>query len=111
MRVMLFIGMVLLNVVGQVISLSIEGNYLGEETTSALYSAMNPPFITATNPLTAVGGFFISAWDWIQVIWEFLSWDFAFFTDEFILFRLGMIAFSVGVTVSLVLAIRGTSST
>lgn len=110
MRIAWMTGLVLLYVIGMVISLTLEGEFLGSSETTVLYRLMNPEFGSFTNPLSAIGGFFIMIWNWIQAVWDILTWDYSFFRGSLETFRYVGWAGSIAMVVSLVLAVRGTGS-
>lgn len=103
-------GFVLLYVVGALISLTLEGQYLGATEAGVLHQLMNPEFGSFTNPLTAIGGFFIMVWNWIQALWAVFTWDYCFFEGSLKIFRYVGWAGSIAMIVALVLAVRGTGS-
>ena len=108
MRIWTVIFFALAYSIGTFISYTIEGQYLGSSFTGTIDQALHPAFVSYTNPLTAIGGFFIMLWDWVQVFWAFASWKYSFFTGAWEIFRYAGWALSVGFIVSLVLAVRGT---
>ena len=110
MRTTWVVGICMLHLIGTVISLTIEGQYLGTDTTSTFFRMMRPEFGSFSNPLTAIGGFFIMVWAWVQALWAVFWWDYSFFAGYWeILQYLGWCV-SIGIIVSLVLAVRGTGS-
>ena len=110
MRTSWLAGFGLLALCGMIISATIEGAYIGTDSTNVFYQAMNPSFGSFTNPLTAVGGFFIMAWVYVQAIWAIFWWDYAFLEGSWEILRYFGWAVSISMVVSLVLAVRGTGS-
>jgi len=110
MRIAWTTGFALLYLVGMVISLTIEGQYFGADEANVFYKVMNPEFGSFTNPLTAIGGFFIMVWTWIQALWAILTWDYSFLRDSWEILRFVGLAGSLAMAVSIVMAIRGTGS-
>ena len=124
MRITLLIGLATLWLIGTLISLTLEGSYIGQEsqfamdgvnqvevgTLSSLDKLMSPEFSEMTNPISFVVGVFNIVWDYLGVIWNMLWWNYAMFTGVWAIFRYVGWCISLGVVVSLVLAIRGTSS-
>ena len=66
MRITWTVGLLLLFLVGTLISITLEGEYIGTDTTNVFYKLMRPDFGQFTNPLSAIGGFFLLVWDWLQ---------------------------------------------
>ena len=110
MRISWLTAMGLLFLVGTIISLTLEGQYLDTGDTSIFWNIVHPTFTNYTNPLLAIGGFFIWMLDWARALWKMLWWDYSFFTGSYEVFRYVGLAVSVGFVVSIVLAIRGTGS-
>ena len=110
MRTFLLIALAILFLAGTVISETIEGSFIGATETTVLYNAMNPAFTTTSNPLTAIAGFFMAVWGWIQALWTMFTWDYSFLTGTFALIRYFGWCVSIGMIVSIVLAVRGTGS-
>jgi len=124
MRITLLIGLAMLWIIGSLISLTLEGSYLGQDaqwamdgtdrvevgTISTLDKLMRPEFSEMTNPISFVVGVFNIVWSYLGVIWNMLWWNYAMFTGVFSVFKYIGWCISLGVVISLVLAIRGTSS-
>jgi len=100
----------MLFLIGTIISLSLEGQYAGTGMTDTFFRMMRPSFGSFTNPLAAIGGFFIMVWAWIQAFWAVIWWDYSFLTGVWEILRYFGWCLSIGVIVSLVLAVRGTGS-
>lgn len=110
MRITWVVGLLLLFLVGTLISITLEGEYIGTDTTNVFYKLMRPDFGQFTNPLSAIGGFFLLVWDWLQAFWSVFWWDYSFFVGTWAILKYVGWCISIGIVVSLVLAIRGTSS-
>ena len=110
MRTTIVVGMLLLFLTGTIISLTLEQQYLGTSTVDTLFTLMRPDFASFSNPLTAIGGFFILVWNWIQALWDVLTWNYIFFTGYWEILRYVGWCISIGVVVSLILAVRGVGS-
>ena len=119
MRVFLLVGLAILWLVGSLISLTLEQTYIGLEvqydnngaaigTTSVLTQLMEPQFEQVSNPVTYVVAIFNVTWDYLKAIWNMLWWNYAMFTGVWSVFKLFGCCISLGVIISLVLAIRGT---
>ena len=121
MRITWLVGLAILWLIGTLISLTLEGSYIGQEaqydtngvqigTVSTLDKLMSPEFSEMTNPISFVVGVFNIVWDYLGAIWNMLWWDYAMFTGVWAIFKYVGWCISLGVVISLVLAIRGTSS-
>ena len=110
MRTSWMAGFGLLFFCGMLISLTIEGLYMGTDTTNVFYRVMNPNFGSFSNPLLAIGGFFIMVWTWIQALWAILWWDYSFLTGSWEILRYAGWSVTIAMVVSIVLAVRGTGS-
>ena len=95
---------------GMLISVTLEGLYIGTDETHVFWKIMNPDFASYTNPLLAVGGFFIWAFGFVQALWIIFFWDYSFLEGPFEILRMFGWAISLAMVVSLVLALRGTGS-
>jgi len=103
-------GFALLAFLGMIISATIEGAYIGSDATNIFYRAMNPTFGSNLNVLTAIAGFFMLAWVYVQALWAVFTWDYSFLEGSWEILRVGGWAVSMAMVVSLVLAMRGTGS-
>lgn len=110
MRISWFAAIALLFILGTFISVTLEGQFIGADTTSVFYDIMNPDFMEYTNPLTAIGGFFIYVLAWVKGIWAVLWWDYSFFTGSWVVLRYVGWAISTAFVIGLVMAIRGVGS-
>jgi len=110
MRLSWMTGFALLYLVGMIISLTLEGQYLGVDEANVFYRVMNPNFGSFTNPISAIGGFFIMVWTWIQALWAILTWDYSFLRGSWEVLRYVGWAGSLAMVVSIVLAVRGVGS-
>jgi len=111
MRTTWIVGLCMLFFIGTGISLTLEMQYAGTGVIDVFFALMKPDFSSFTNPLTAVGGFFIMVWDWIDAMWKVLWWDYSFFTGSWEILKYLGWCVSIGLIVSIVLAVRGTGST
>ena len=116
MRTSWIISIALLWVVGMFISDTIESQFFSAESSSLLWQAIHPQFGSFSNPLTAIGGFFIMAWNYVQIVWAMLTWDYSFlkstatYSNPFEFLRVLGWTLSFGFVLSIILAIRGTGS-
>lgn len=121
MRSTWLVGLAILWLIGTIISMTLEATYIGQEvqytesgevvgTVSTLDKLMNPEFDEFTNPFTFIVGVFNIVWDYIGVLWNMLWWNYTFFTGVWSIFKYIGWCISLGLIMSLVLAIRGTSS-
>ena len=105
------IGMGMIYVILTVVSGISEGTYFGGTGVATIWSAMTGfSAIDVTNPLTAVGGVIIHVYQILVGIFEILTWKFSFFVGVWSIFRYVLCAISLGIIVSLILALRGVSS-
>ncbi len=110
MRTTWIVGITMLFFLGTAISLTLEKQYAGTGIIDTFFTLMRPDFSSFTNPLTAIGGFFIMMWDWIKALWSVFWWDYSFFVGSWEILKYLGWCVSIGIIVSIVLAIRGTSS-
>lgn len=111
MAVKWLVGMGMIYVVLTVVSGISEGTYFGGTGVATIWSAMTGfQAIDVTNPLTAVGGILIQVWQIMVGIFEMLTWKFSFFVGVWAIFRYILCAISLGIIISLILALRGVSS-
>lgn len=121
MRMTWVVGFALLWLIGSLISLTLEGTYIGQETqfdsggnpvgtVSTLDKLMRPEFSEMTNPISFVVGVFNIVWSYLGAIWNMLWWNYAMFTGVWSFFKYIGWALDLSIVVSLVLAIRGTPS-
>lgn len=101
----------MLHLLGTAISLTLEGQYIGAGLVDTFFRVMRPEFGSFSNPLIAVGGFFIMVWAWVQALWAVFWWDYSFLTGYWEVLKYAGWCISIGVVVGIVLAVRGTSST
>jgi len=85
--------------------------YLGSTEQSRLWALLHPQFVEFNNPLTFIVGFFNTAWSWLGNLFAVLSFDYAYFQDEWAIVR-WMIFFpiSAGIVWGVVSMLRGSSS-
>lgn len=110
MRISWLTGLALLYLGGMLISLTLEGQYIGADEANVFHGLLNPEFGSFTNPISAIGGFFIAVWGFIQALWAMFTWNYSFLDGPMEIFRYVGWAASIGMIVSLVLAVRGTGS-
>ena len=110
MRTTWIVGICMLFLIGTGISLTLEKQYAGTGLVDTFLALMRPDFVSFTNPLIAIGGFFIMVWEWIQVLWSVFWWDYSFFTGVWEIFKYVGWCISIGIVVSIILAIRGVGS-
>lgn len=110
MKTLIIVGIFMLYLIGTAISLTLEGEYLGTGLVDTFFRVMRPEFGSFSNPLTAIGGFFIMVWAWIQALWAVFWWNYSFFTGYWEVLKYLGWCLSIGIVVSLVLAVRGVGS-
>jgi hypothetical protein len=104
-------GIVLLYLILAVWSGILEGSYLTSNQTGIFDTLMNQQTLSFTDPVTATVSAFNIGGDIITALWKMFWWDFAQFHGEFTVFRLILIALSIGVAFAFVLSIgRGVSN-
>lgn len=111
MRTAWIIGLAMGYVLLTVISGIDEGTYFGGTGVETLWSGFTTvQVVDFTNPITVVGGILVALKDLVVGLFEIMTWKFSFFTGPFIIFRFILSAISLGVTVSVIMALRGTAS-
>ena len=110
MRTSWVAGFIFLHVLGTIISLTIENQYVGTGLIDTFYVLLRPDFAQFTNPLTAIGGFFIFLWEWVQALWQVFWWDYSFFEGTWEILKYFGWCISIALIVSILMAIRGTGS-
>jgi hypothetical protein len=111
MRTAWLVGMAMLYVILSVVSGIDEGTWFGGTGVETLWSGFTTiQVVDFTNPLTVVGGILVALKTLVVGLFEIFTWKFSFFTGAFIIFRFILAAISLGIMVSLILALRGTSS-
>jgi len=105
------IGMAMVYVTLAVVDGIAGGTYLGGGV-NTLWSVMTGfQAIDVTNPLTAVGGVLIQTWQILVGIFEILTWNFPhIFSGVWAIVRWVLCAISLGIIISLIMALRGVSS-
>jgi len=105
------IGFAMLFLVATIMSQIIEYGYAGGDTSTTFWTAMTSfKGISFSNPITAVWSIMVGIWDIIKALFNMFFWNYSFFTGELVIVRYFLMSISLGVIVSLLLAIRGTSS-
>lgn len=111
MRTAWIIGMAMLYVILSVVSGIDEGTWFGGTGVETLWSGFTTlQVVDFTNPITVVGGVLVALKDLMVGLFEILTWKFSFFVGPFMIFRFILSSISLGIMVSLLLALRGTSS-
>jgi len=105
------VGMAMIYVVMSVVDGIAGGTYLGGGG-ATIWSAMTGfQAIDVTNPLTAVGGVLIQMWQILVGVFEILTWNFPhIFVGVWSIVRWVLCAISLGIIISLIMALRGVSS-
>ena len=105
------IGITMIYVILTVISGISEGTYFGGTGVATIWDAMTSfKTIDFTNILTAVVDVLVYTGDLFVGLFEIFTWKFSFFVGVWAIFRWIMFSISLGIIVSLLLALRGTSS-
>lgn len=111
MRTAWIIGMAMLYVVLSVVSGIDEGTYFGGTGVETIWMGFTSfEIVDYSNPLTAVSGVLVALKDLGVGLFEILTWKFSFFTGSWVIVRFVLGAISLGVMVSMILALRGTAS-
>ena len=111
MRTAWIIGLAMAYVILAVISGIDEGTYFGGTGVSTIWSGFTTlQVVDFTNPLTGVWGVLVALKDLLVGLFEIMTWKFSFFVGVYSIIRYILGAISLGVMVSLILAVRGTAS-
>lgn len=111
MRTAWIIGLAMGYVLLTVISGIDEGTYFGGTGVETLWKGFNTvQVVDFTNPLTTVSGVIVALKNLMIGLFEIMTWKFSFFTGPFLIFRFILSAISLGVMVSVIMALRGTAS-
>jgi len=113
MKTSWFIGLFTLFIVLSLLSGIMELAYLGgsEDHSNVISTLMTAQIDTSTGLLGIVWSSLVLTKDIIVAIWSALWFDYAFFTGQYQIIRWAFfIPLSIGLIVSLLMAIRGTSS-
>jgi len=108
------IGLWMLFIGGALLSGILEMQYLGgsEDVSGVFNRMMSVPSLSNLNFLEVAGAVIGIIWDWVQAFWDMLWWDYAFFHDNWAIFK-WMLCYplSIAMVVSTVMAIgRGVGS-
>lgn len=111
MKTSWLIGMGVIYVILTVIDGIAGGTYLGGGA-GTMWSAMTGfSAIDVTSPVGTATGIFMQLWQILTAIFQILTWDFPhIFTGVTLIFRYILCAISVGIIISLLMALRGVSS-
>ena len=111
MRTAWIVGMAMMYVILSVVSGIDEGTWFGGTGVDTLWSGFTTiQVVDFTNPITVVGGILVALKTLVIGLFEILTWKFSFFTGGLVIFRFILGAISLGVMVSLIMALRGTAS-
>ena len=111
MRTAWLIGFAMLYVTLTVISGIDEGTYFGGTGVATIWKGVTVlKVVDFTNPVTGVWGVLVALKDLLIGLLEILTWKFSFFQGKAIIFRYVLGSISLGVLVSLIMALRGTTS-
>jgi len=111
MRTAWIIGLAMGYVLLTVISGIDEGTYFGGTGVETLWSGFKSvQVVDFTNPLNTVSGIIVALKNLMIGLFEIMTWKFSFFTGAFLIVRYILSAISLGVVVSIIMALRGTAS-
>jgi len=88
--------------------MTLEKQYAGTGLVDTFFALMRPDFTAGGN--IPIVGFFIVIWEWIQALWSVFWWDYSFFVGAWSILKYLGWCVSIGIVVSIVMAIRGVSS-
>ena len=104
------VGFGMLYLAGTFISLTLEQQYIGSDTTSVFFRMLQPPFVEGGGVLSNIWGVFKVTGVWIEAVWSMLWWDYSFLTGTWAALRYIGWAMSIGLATAVILAIRGVGS-
>ena len=110
MKTSWLIGMVMLFVICTITSGIQEGTYFGGGAKTLFDTASSFKTLDISSPLTSTFGVIIKVWNMMRGLWQIITWDFSMFTGVWAIIRWTLFGISIGIIVSLLLALRGTSS-
>lgn len=108
MRTSWTVAILMLFFFGTAISMTLEKLYAGTGIADIFFVLMRPDF-TAGGGIPIIG-FFIVVWEWIQALWSVFWWDYSFFVGVWAIFKYLGWCLSIGIIVSIIMAIRGVGS-
>lgn len=99
-------------VIGTIICGVVEFSYFTQGNTDTLFQFLNTvEGVSFSNPITMVYDIIITVWALVQMLLKLLLWDYSFFTGSLAIVRyVFFIPISIGVFLSFIFALRGTSS-
>lgn len=104
------IGLCVAFVLLTLISGVIESTFFSSTDAGIFWGLMNPQVPEITNPVTAAFAVFSVAWSYIWSILRILAFDYAFYQGGFVIFRVIFCCLSIGMILSLILSLRGGST-
>lgn len=110
MKTSWLIGMVMLFVVCTITSGISEGTYFGGGAGTIWNAITSFKTVDISNPLTVTYGVAIAVYEMMTGLFEILTWDYSMFVGVWAVIRWLLFGISVGIVISLLLALRGTSS-
>lgn len=110
MRITWVVGFGMLYLGGTLISLTLEQQYIGADTTSIFFRIMQPEFVEGGGILSNIWGVFKISFVWIQALWAMFWWDYSFLTGTWAVLRYIGWCLSIGMAVAIGMAIRGVGS-
>lgn len=85
--------------------------YFGKDESTIVTGLMTEyQIINFSNPITGIATIARAAWSYFLLFLRMLMWDYACFTGVLVIFRLFGMLISASLILSMILAIRGTSS-
>ena len=111
MKTSWLVGMVMLFVFCTIQSGISEETYFGGGAGTIWKAITSFQTIDIANPLSVTFGVGIAVYDFFKGLYQILTWDFSMFQGVWAIFRWVFMGISVGMIVSLLLALRGTTST
>lgn len=105
------IGLAMIYLIATITSQIIEYGYAGTAVSTTFWSAMTSfEGIEFSNPITAVYTIIVGFVNIVKALFNMLLWNYSFLTGELVIIRYFLWSISLGMIVSLLLAVRGTSS-
>lgn len=111
MKTSWLIGMVMLFVICTITDGIAAGTYFGGGAGTLFDTASSFKTLDVSSPLTSSYGVIIKVFSMMKGLWQIISWDFPhIFHGVWAIIRWLLFAISVGIIISLLLALRGTAS-